>query len=64
MAFRLDQRLSYQNLEECQFADFGYLEECIECINFDKCEHRQYEALGLTDFYCRDNPDMERRENV
>ena len=59
MAFKLDQQLSYQNLEECQFADFGYLEECIDCIKFENCEDIQHGAMNLSLFFCADFKERE-----
>ena len=54
MAFRLDARLSERNIIEWQFAIFGILEQCLECENFNSCGNPQYNAKGLTLFFCAD----------
>lgn len=52
MAFRLDRRLSYQNLIEWQYAQYGILDKCLECGNFKECDSPQYNARGLFNFEC------------
>lgn len=59
MAFRLDMRLSERNLLMFRFSEYGILEKCLRCPLFDDCKAPQYNAPGLTGFFCMDN---ERRK--
>jgi len=54
MAFRPDMRLSEGELIQEQINNFGFYKKCLRCPLFDRCNLPQYNAPGMTYFYCRD----------
>lgn len=52
MAFMLDMRLIERNLLIRQFSRYGVHQKCLRCPLFDKCDTPQYNAPGLTKFFC------------
>jgi len=52
MAFRLDMALSERNLLIWRFNEYGLHKKCLRCPVFNKCDAPQYDAPGVTKFYC------------